>query len=141
MQDLIIFMQHHGLLSVALGVILLLIIFIELIRAKRVSQQLSPAEVTALINKHNAVVVDIRSTDAYTSGHIIDAISLPLSDLTKKLNKLEKYKSKPLILICAMGHDSLKATPQLTQQGYTVNILSGGLRAWRSANLPLVKDK
>ncbi len=139
MQDILLFTQHHYWLLLALSAVLILLIVLEFFKQKNASHGLSPLKATHLINHDNAVVIDVRSTDAFAKGHIVNAISLPASDIQQKTGKLEKHKSNPLILVCATGTDSTRIANQLLQQGYTTHFLSGGLRTWTDANLPLVK--
>ncbi len=139
MQDIALFMQHHGTLTMAFAIVLLLLIIIEFIRLKRGTNQVSPAELTTLINRQNAVVVDLRAPEAYTGGHIVEAVSLPSKDVEEKYKKLEKFKSTPIVLVCATGLESQKAASILIKHGFNVFILAGGIRAWQTAEMPLVK--
>lgn len=140
MQDILLFMQHHMTLVVIFAVVLVLIFVVELIKIKGSASRLTPGQATQLINRNNAVVVDVRSQDAFLSGHIVNAISLPLSEMNTKVKKIEKFKAQPIIVVCGTGVDALKAANLLTQQGFLqAQILSGGMRAWRDAELPVVK--
>lgn len=139
MQDFVLFMQHHSNLSMALVAVVVLLIIVEFLRLKTSSNQLSAALATQLINHQNAAVIDIRNAADFASGHLVDSVSLPFNELESKHKKLEKYKSQPLIIVCATGIESPRAAAILTQQGYNVSILAGGIRAWRTADMPLVK--
>lgn len=139
MRDIVIFMQHHLALSLALIVVLVFLFFIELARLKKNATTLSPAEVTRLINRQNAVVIDVRNSDSFATGHIVDAISIPHQELSDKQQKIEKYKDQPLILVCNAGIESARSATQLKERGYHVYVLGGGIQAWRRAELPLVK--
>ncbi len=138
MQELLNFMQQHWMLTTALLAVLLLLIILEFIRQRQGGARLSPSQVTNLMNHENATVVDIRSTELYTNGHILNSLSVPAKDIEKS-KKLEKLKSQPVILVCENGIESQRAANALINQGFKVYILNGGLRAWREANLPLVK--
>lgn len=140
MQDLSLFIQNHWVLSLFFIILLTLLLIIEFIRQKRGTIQVSASQLTDLLNHKNAVVVDLRPTDAYTKGHIINALSFPLAELKKNIKKLEKMKERPLVLACAKGLDSPKIATFLQQQGFHVHILGGGVEAWISASMPLVKD-
>ena len=139
MQDILLFIQHHWALSLAFATILVFLIILEFIKIKRGSSRISPAQTTHLINHNKAIVVDLRSYEAFLSGHIVGAISLPLSALKEQVKKIEKFKSQPIVLVCATGTDSPRAATALMQQGFNVQILSGGIRAWRDAEMPVVK--
>ena len=138
MKDIYLFLQNHAMLSVGLVVVLVLLFIIELIRVKLSAHRLSTLEATNLINHQNALVIDIRSKDAFDSGHIIGAISLPLTDLEKQHKKLEKYINKPIVIVCATGLESPRAASFLLKNGYNANILAGGIRAWKEAEIPVV---
>ena len=139
MQDILSFIQNHLALSSLLAVILIGLIIIEFIKLRRGTRQVSPARVVQLINHNQAAVVDIRGSDAFLAGHIVGAISLPMNEIANKLKKIEKFKSQSMVIVCATGADSNKAATLLTQQGFQVQILAGGMRAWRDAQLPVVK--
>lgn len=139
MQDILLFINHHMLLVTALAVILVILIILEFIKLKHGASRLTPARLIQLMNHSKAIVVDIRSTEAFGTGHITGAISLPLGDLKISSKKIEKFKSQPIVIVCATGADSPAAASILTQQGFQASILNGGIRAWREAELPLVK--
>ncbi len=140
MQDIVFFMQHHLALVALFAFVLILLFVLEFIKLKRGANKLTPAQTTQLINHNNAVVVDVRTQDAFLSGHIVNAISLPLSELNNKIKKIEKFKMQPIVVVCGTGIDAAKAAGLLTQQGFLqTQILAGGIRAWRDAELPLVK--
>lgn len=139
MQDILLFVQHHLELAAAVAVILVLLIIIEFIKIKRGANSVSPAQAVQLINRQNAPVIDLRSNDAFLSGHIVGALSIPLADLDSKMKKIEKFKSQPIVLACATGIESQQAATTLLKHGYNPQILAGGMRAWRDAGMPLVK--
>ncbi|MCU7960710.1 MAG: rhodanese-like domain-containing protein [gamma proteobacterium symbiont of Bathyaustriella thionipta] len=99
-----------------------------------------PAQATSLINHQNAVVFDVRPQADYDKGHIINAVAVPLSQLGTQIDKLNKYRKKPVIVSCRSGAQSLAACKQLRKAGFDpVYNLRGGILAWQSANLPVSK--
>lgn len=140
MQELIQFTSNHPLLSATTLALFILLIIVEVIRAKRSAITLSPANATQLINHEHAVVIDIRDKEVFKKGHIIDAQSMTEEDILKNPKKLEKYKNKPLILVCATGTTSQKLSTSLKQQGYNANALAHGMRAWNEAQMPVIKE-
>jgi len=93
-----------------------------------------------LINREKAVVVDICEPAEFAAGHVTGAKNIPLSDLEAKLPGLVKNKALPLILVCASGARSGKAVAIAKKLGYEqAQSLSGGLKAWKDANLPVEK--
>lgn len=139
MQDILLFIEHQKLLVAALVLVLVLLIVIELIRQKRGGRGISPQAATNMINHQNAVIVDIRPQDTFATGHIVGAISLPLSELDSKTKKIDKFKSQPIIVTCADGTQSYRTALTLQNQGFQALFIAGGIRAWRDAELPLIK--
>jgi rhodanese-related sulfurtransferase len=96
---------------------------------------------TAMINHENGVYVDVRPASLFTKGHIAGAVNIVLVDIKQgKLNRIESYKDKPVILVGKdkMDSDCFNAAVSLKKQGYTkVYSLEGGIAQWAMDNLPL----
>ncbi len=102
---------------------------------------LNPVEATLKINRADALVVDVRSSDEYVKGHIPNARHVPQADLEKRADELVRT-GQPLIVCCATGARSAAAIATLRQAGgQSVFNLSGGLQAWERAGQPLAKGK
>lgn len=98
----------------------------------------SVTEATLLINREEAIVVDVRETQEWSSGHIPNARHLALGQLDKRISELEKFKGKPVIVCCASGNRSSSACGTLKRAGFErVFNLAGGVGAWKDAGLPL----
>lgn len=96
------------------------------------------SEATLLINREDAVVLDVRETHEWSAGHIPNARHVALGQLQKHLSELEKFKGKPVIVCCASGNRSSSACGTLKRAGFErVFNLSGGIGAWTSAGLPV----
>jgi rhodanese-related sulfurtransferase len=139
MQDILSFLQNHWMLTGALVIIFVLLLSVEFIRQRQGARRVSPVEATQLINRQDAVVVDLRPADVFNAGHIVGSISIPFVELENKFKKLEKFKNKPIILVCATGLESARATTELMKKGLPALILAGGIRGWREADMPLTK--
>jgi len=101
---------------------------------------LNTTEAINLINRNNALVLDVRDDAEFASGHIVDAKHIPLAKLAERLNELNKYKDKPILVNCQRGMRSAKACDILRKAEFKqVNNLQGGLDAWLTAKLPVVK--
>lgn len=101
---------------------------------------LSAGEATLLINRQDALVVDVRETAEWSAGHIPSARHIALGHLGKHLSEIEKYKDKPVIVVCASGNRSRSACRVLRKAGFQqVFNLGGGIRAWADAGLPMTK--
>lgn len=99
------------------------------------------AKATLLINNEDGVVLDVRTDDEFKSGHIIDSVHVLPSDIKgNKLNNIEKYKDRPVIVVDNNGLTAQGLANTLTKQGFAkVSALKEGIAGWRAANLPLVK--
>ncbi|MEE2751081.1 MAG: rhodanese-like domain-containing protein [Myxococcota bacterium] len=92
----------------------------------------------ALQVQSTPLIVDVRSVEEFKSGHIPQAINIPLAELDKKLVELSPHRNSTIYLVCEVGRRSEAATQQLLNAGFIgpVNV-TGGTRAWREAKLPL----
>ena len=96
------------------------------------------SQATHLINREDASVIDVREPAEYGGGHVLGAKNIPLARLATPGADLGKRKDKPVIVYCETGERASKAAAALKQQGYTrVSSLSGGMKAWREAGLPV----
>jgi len=95
---------------------------------------------TLLINKDDALVLDVRQPAEVAAGKIVNSKNIPLGDLAARVKDLEKWKSKPVIVVCASGSRSSSAVGVLKKHGFEkVFNLSGGFGAWQQAGLPVEK--
>ena len=76
-----------------------------------------------------AVLVDVREADEYASGHIKDAVNVPLSDI-ERISSVVADRTVPLFLYCASGARSARAEKALKQMGYTNIHNIGGIRGY-----------
>ena len=115
-------------------------LMIELIRSRGDDTQLSPVEATLLINREDALVIDVREQAEYVGGHVADARHLPLADLANRAGELDKFKAGPVLVVCQTGARSGGACRTLEKLGFAkVHSLEGGVAAWSEAGLPLKK--
>ena len=102
---------------------------------------LSSADATQLINRRNAVIVDLRSADEFAQGHLPQARHVAFDDLSAKAMQLAKNKNTPVLLVCRTGQRARKAEALVRQAGFAeVFVLQGGLTAWQQAGMPVVKQ-
>ncbi len=100
----------------------------------------STLEATQLINRQDALVVDVREQAEYAQSHILNSRLLPLSQIEARMADIEKFKDKPVIVYCATGNRSNSAAAILRKSGFSnVSNLSGGFGAWQQAGLPVQK--
>jgi len=101
--------------------------------------QVGPFEAVNLINRRDAVVIDVRDKTAYDAGRLPNSRHLPMAELATRLGELEKFKTRPLLINCAPGVAG-KVCATLTQAGFKeVFALRGGMSGWAEASLPVEK--
>lgn len=101
---------------------------------------LGAAGAVQLINRERAVVIDVSEAEEFAAGHVIGAKNIPLAQLEERLALSVKNKGLPLILVCPSGGRASRAVAIAKKLGYEkAQILGGGLKAWKEANLPLEK--
>ncbi len=95
----------------------------------------------AEMQKHGALLLDVREPDEYAAVHAVGATLIPLGELPARLNELKQYKDKPIAVICRSGRRSARSVEILRNAGFSqvVNI-EGGTSAWESAGLPVTRN-
>jgi len=95
---------------------------------------------TQLINRSNALVLDVREQKEYDGGHIINSRLIPAGQLKERIGELEKYRNRPIVVVCRSGNRAAPITSWLGKQGFKETyLLNGGILAWQKASLPLEK--
>ena len=93
-----------------------------------------------LINHKEAFVLDVREDKEYQSGHLLNAGQIPVGKLRERVGELERYRDKPIVVVCRSGQRSATACAMLGREGFAqVYNLAGGIMAWQKADLPLEK--
>ncbi len=130
----------NNLLLIAIALVSGLMLLWPVLRRGTGGPWVSTLEATQLINRNDALVIDLREPADYAQGHILGAKSVPLKDLEGRAAALVKNKAKPLIVHCERGNRSAAAVALLRRHGYeSVYNLSGGYAAWQAAGLPVEK--
>jgi len=137
MEQFIEFATNNIVLIAAWVATLALLLWTE---GQKGGKAVSPAIATQMINKENAVIVDIRTKKEWDTGHITGAKHIPIADLTRRIDELEKFKTKPIIVVCNIGQTAGTASKQLKDAGFeNVTRLQGGITEWKGQNLPIIK--
>lgn len=131
------FIGNHLYLSlmwvVTLGVIIMY-------HQRTASSSVGPQQAVMLINRKEAIVVDVREKKEFESGHIVDSINIPMTKLKQRITEVWKYKDKPMVVVCKLGQHSGQAAKILQEAGHAdVVRLAGGLTEWKAQSLPLVQ--
>ena len=135
------FAGNNMLLVFALVTSFFLVVFTELRRKAAGLTSFGAADIVKLIN-NDAVVVDLRSNEAYARGHIVNSRNIPFDELDAKLDKLASFKSKPVVVVCEAGMTSTRAVDTLRKAGFeSVYNLKGGMTSWSQDGMPVVTGK
>ena len=140
MDRLLEYAARHPLLAGGTVLLALAVAAYEFSRARSGGQAVGPTEAVRLMNQ-GAALVDVRSKAEFDSGHILDARHVPQEEIAQAAETLKRFKEKVVIVCCESGMRSGSAARVLQAQGFTKVVnLRGGLQAWRTENLPLVKE-
>ena len=141
MDRLLEYAARHPFLVGGTVVLALAVIAYEISRSRSGGQAVGPMDAVRLMNQ-GALLVDVRSREEFEGGHVLDARHLPQEEVAGAGESLKKYLDKPVIVCCESGMRSGAAARVLKAQGFAKVVnLRGGLAAWRTENLPLVKGK
>ena len=140
MAQLAEFIGNHLLLSGAFIIVFFMVVMLFMSEKMQAFADANTSELTQLVNRKNAVVIDTRNVADFKQGHIVNAINLPLTDIVAGKANLDKFINKDVVVYCATGMSSKLACKHLIKSGIeNVYNLAGGIKAWRSDNLPIVK--
>lgn len=129
-------------LSMGLVGLTVALVYTESTRLFRGYKALRPAELTGLINRENALVVDLSATSDFEKGHIAGSRSVAPSQFDPENKLLASAKALPVVMVCRNGQASADAAKRLKKAGFEqVYWLDGGVQAWQQADLPLVKGR
>ena len=125
---------------IAFTLLILCLIALIIYEGKKGGTKVDPVEATRLINREGAVVVDLRPSEEFSTGHITGSINISAEKLEQQLNSMKHSKEAPLILVCKTGNNSKVVGGSLLRAGYSnVNLISGGMMTWQGSGLPLSK--
>ncbi len=141
MDQFLEFTSNHMLLSLMLMISFFVLIFSEMRRKASGMIAVDPVAAVQLIN-NDGIVLDLRSNEAYSRGHIVNAKSIPFDELDAHKKRISAFKNKPIVAVCEAGTTSAKAVASLRSSGFeSVYGLKGGMNAWNQAGLPVVTGK
>lgn len=132
------FVLNHSLLFGALGVLLAAFIANEMHGHLTGGKRLSPQQAVRLINDRDPIILDVRPSADFKRGHLLNAMSMPITQLDTQMGQIDKNKARPVLVYCALGGSSIVAVEKLRKNGYTeVYPLNGGINSWQGSNLPI----
>lgn len=136
------FLGNHPFLSLGFLGVLIALVANEAQRLTRSYKALTPAGLTQLINRDNALLVDVSSLQDFEKGHIPGAKHVAMSQFDPESKDLVKVKELPVAIVCKTGQASATAAQRLKKAGFAkVFWLEGGLAAWSEAQMPLAKGR
>jgi rhodanese-related sulfurtransferase len=142
-EQLLVFLQKSPFNMLLLGLAVTtggMLIWPLIARTYRSANEVGTFEAVQLINRRDAVVLDVRDTGEFAAGHIANARHIPEAQLADRLKELEKYKSRPILVSDRAGSRAPSVTGVLRKHGFSeVFALKGGIAAWEQASLPLEK--
>lgn len=137
LDKIFLFAGEHFFLVTTFILLLGVFFYTEMLRG---GETVSPQQLANLINKEDALVIDLRSGDAFRKGHIHGSENVPEDKFDGELARLEKLDGRPIILVCELGsHSAAAGRKLLTKKVKRVYRLKGGIDAWLAGRLPLVK--
>ncbi len=138
MDKLFTFIGSHPFL---VGTFLLLLVLFIRNETRRGGSSVSAQQLVDLVNRENALVLDVRDKKEFEAGHIVDAINIPYASVESRLGELKEHKDRPVVIVCKMGQHAGAAGIVLRKNGFSnVTRLTGGIAEWRNQSLPLVKS-
>lgn len=109
-------------------------------RVMRTGREVGPLEVVQLINRRDALVVDVREAAAFAGGHITGSRHIPAGEIAGRMKEVEKFKSRPAVVVCQTGSRGSASAEILRKHGFAeAFVLRGGIAAWQQAGMPLEK--
>ncbi|KNC90745.1 rhodanese-like domain-containing protein [Trabulsiella odontotermitis] len=143
MQEIMQFVSRNPILCIAWVALLAAVLFTTFKGLMSKVKVITRGEATRLINKEDAVVVDLRQRDDFRKGHIAGSVNLlPTEIKANNVGELEKHKSQPIIVVDGSGLQAQSPASDLAKAGFEqVYVLKEGISGWSGENLPLVKGK
>ena len=140
--ELVAFAGRHPILSLALAGVTIAILYNEIAGRLGGFRRVGPAQLTGMINRDNALVVDLRPAADFEKGHIAGAKNVQMTQFDPENKHLAPAKALPVVLVCKAGETASGAAKRLRKAGFAnVSVLEGGVQAWQGADLPLVKGR
>ena len=124
---------------ILVGALLAVIVMLIMHESRKSGPSLTPQQAINLVNSQDGLFVDLRDASDFNKGHISGSVNIPASKLGERMVELDKYKDKPVVLVCKMGQQAGAAGKQLRAAGYgNVNKMTGGMMEWGNLQLPTV---
>lgn len=121
------------------GALLAVIVMLVVHESRRSGPSVSPQQAINLVNAEDGLFLDLRDAGDFKQGHIVGAVNIPAAKVGDRMAELEKYRDRPIVLVCKMGQQSGAAGKQLKAANYEkVYKMTGGMMEWGNLQLPTV---
>ncbi len=131
MQEIMQFVGRHPILSIARIALLVAVLVTTFKSLTSKVKVITRGEATRLINKEDAVVVDLRQRDDFRKGHIAGSINLLPSEIkANNVGELEKHKDKPVIVVDGSGMQCQGACKRADESWFCASIRAERGRCW-----------
>lgn len=140
MERILEFIGNHPVLTGAFAIIVVAWIIYEVSRATRKWKEIGTLEAVRLINREDAVVIDVSNSSDFARGHIHGARHMPPSTIESGNQQLAKLIGKPVLVYCKNGQVSPQMATRLVGLGFEhVYVLAGGLAQWTADQQPVTR--
>jgi rhodanese-related sulfurtransferase len=104
-------------------------------------QSISPKEAHRILQHDaNVTLLDVRTLQEYNQdGHLVNAMLIPVQELEARINLLLPFKNKKIIIYCRSGNRSVTAAHILSEHGFYVYNIDGGINNWKKEHQPVEK--
>ncbi len=104
------------------------------------AKDISVQQAVQLINRRDAIVLDVGDAAEYAAGHIANSRHIPAGEIEKRLKELNKFKNRPIVVSGRGGNRAVSACALLKKNGFQeVFPLKGGVAGWQQASMPIEK--
>jgi rhodanese-related sulfurtransferase len=103
-------------------------------------REVTSSEAAHFIQNEQPVILDVRTPNEYTRGHLPNSVLIPVQELQNRYKELGSDKDREILIYCATGNRSTVASKILIDKGFKhiVN-LQGGIYDWSKNNYPVVR--
>jgi len=93
-------------------------------------KKITAEEAKAMIDSNDVIILDVRTQEEYDSGHIENAVLLPVTEISDKSKDILTDKDAKILVYCRSGNRSANAVKNLIEMGYTDVYDFGGINSW-----------
>lgn len=110
-----------------------------------VRKKISPYQLAEKMKseKESVYIVDVRAKEKYDNYHIKESINIPKTFIFEHDEETLSHlpKDKEVIVTCTTGNSASKCAGILTEKGYNVTVLEGGVTSWKELEERIPKEK